>query len=400
MTPALKTALKKRRDFMRKRLRADIQNLIAMSEGELGEYEATHAILDSILDGLNDRVASGLIKPTLEFNIAQTYLEHTKHEAGLAAGDTEPATAHPKKWASKLGLKKANTPSYPTFIDDPTPEYPKGPETAKLYITKNLADWEFAQNHVYAQGWKSSVVGGLVAKTTIEKYGYVPEDGYEFQSWSTGESKLVKSTPKASQQQVHLCGSGGCADFTVSKGAPYQISGQAAYSLGLKFSHVQDTLTALYPDLKVEKLHNKDLLLFSFKEDSPDPAYKTTNYFLQANALPSAWVNSSEGAEPLTKEKLDVAIAKVQAGTFNKYDPATYPVTNSEGFTSDVPFKTWLTMHTLGDLNVASVNLPPGLMWHSHYASGADKYDPDKSMWWLDYKGSPTPVPPGGWDGF
>ena len=90
MTPSQKTMLKKKREQMRKRLRYDIAALIKLSEGELGEFEATHAIVDSILEGLNEKLRYGQIKPTLELGIAQTYLEHTKHQAGQA-GDTEPA---------------------------------------------------------------------------------------------------------------------------------------------------------------------------------------------------------------------------------------------------------------------------------------------------------------------
>lgn len=192
MTPSQKTLLKKKREQMRRRLRYDIAALIKLSEGELGEFEATHAIIDAVLSGLDEKLRYGQIKPTLELGIAQTYLEHTKHQAGQA-GDTEPAPAKPgvgSVW-NKL-LKKPIYQESPVFIDDLPSQvpYPTGPETVEAKITKNHGDW-------YPQTTYTFIVGGGVPASTIEKYGYVLPEGYDFVGPNVWGSYVVtKLTPE------------------------------------------------------------------------------------------------------------------------------------------------------------------------------------------------------------
>ena len=411
MTPSQKTMLKKKREQMRKRLRYDIAALIKLSEGELGEFEATHAIVDSILEGLNEKLRYGQIKPTLELGIAQTYLEHTKHQAGQA-GDTEPAPAKPgvgSVWNKLLG--KPIYQDSPVFIDDlpSNVPYPTGPETVTAKITKNVGDW-------YPKTTYDFVVGGEIGKITLDQYGYELPEGYDFvgpNAW--GSYVVTKLTPEPAdvpeKQVVHLCGTKGCEQFTVYQGSPYLLSGSMCHAKGLTLANINATLSGLQGGhLKATKIESKDAIEVGFKVDldahlanyntqkaadfAKTYGFKTTNYFQQATGI--------------KKEQLEAAYAKVQAGTFNKPEPATdglgepwgkegpsnYPLKNSSGEVTHVPFKKWLTMDHLHALGMASVALPPGLMWHSHYPAGEKKWDVNAGLWWLDYMSSPKPAPP------
>jgi hypothetical protein len=404
--------LKKKRSALRNRIKADIQALVDLSEGELSKFEATHAVLDTIINEVDNAVKSYGQPATLGHGLAQTYLPSTlelAEEQAQANGGPVKKVANALKTAVNV-LKTTNYQIQGKSADlamwDDVPGTAKGPETAKLYITKNLGVWKEAQPHVYAQGYKLSVVGGLIAKKTIEEYGYTPEDGYEFQDWSTGEVKLVKKVEPAKYAQVHFCSpKGSCVDFELPKGQTYQISGQAKYALGLTKEYMESSLAEYQPDLELVMVANKDMWVIKWKDEPAAPqkgpwdldnhlkAYIKQGIKADLEA-PSAFASAlykthDTKSAAVTKAKLEEAYNKVQAGTFNKYDPADVPLKNSAGGVSLVPFKKWLTTEDLQDMGLWSATLPPGYYWHSFDA-------PNGAQHWLDYKGSKPPV----WDNF
>lgn len=404
--------LKKRRSTLRERIKADILELVKLSEGELSLFEATHGVLDTLLVEVDNRCRTYGDPATITHGLAQTWLPSTtelaEEQAQANGGPVKKVTNAVKNalFAQKYGASPSKIQGQAaTYMqwDDPAPAYPSGgPQYVEAKITKNMEKWAIAQPHVYQKGTYTFVVGGLVANKTIEQYGYELPEGYEFQQWSTSESKLVKSPDPANWAAFHFCGPGGCIDGTVDKGSSYTITGQIAAAYGLKLQSMKDSLLGQSPMLQVDKVLNKDLIVISWKTD--DVPFNLDDHLVNYKAEIKAQVNAPNAllqqaslygmnqtkSAAVTKAKLEEAYNKVQVGYFNKHDPVDVPLKNSNDGVTYVPFKTWLTAQQLKDMGMWDVDIPAGWDWQTAYEP------PNGPQYLLNYKGALQPV----WDNF
>jgi hypothetical protein len=379
-------ALKKRRTILRNRIKADILQLIKMSEGELTQFEATHALLDTIINDCDNAVRSYGASAALTVGLAQTYLPSTlelAEEQAQANGGpvkkvknalksiVDPAAYKMTNWV--IQGQKANL----LTVDDLPGADATGPETVFAKITKNLDKWEHAQPMVYMMGGKNMVVGGDVAKKTVEEYGYELPAGYDFVETPWGSYTITKLTPKS--KPVHFCGTKGCLDVDVPFLGGVTVTGQTLYGFGLKASAMQQQYPTKDYGVHIDHIPNQDAVHISVF----DPASTDLDAHLKTYMADSikAQVNAPN---PL--------LSGVIGNPWDKHASQTYAVkASSTGKVVEVPFKKWIPKSFLEETGLYSSVLPNGVMWHTHF-----DHTGDDTEFFLDYAGSPTPV----WDLF
>jgi hypothetical protein len=190
MNPSDAAKFKKGRDAARIALTKAVNDLCA--KYDLNQFEVLHAIVDKSLINTEGHFNQHELSPGL----AETYHHHTislSEQAKAQAAQSEPAQPKPAKSGLKglFQTKKQFAPSPWVWDDLPAPAPKEMPEYVPLKATKNQEDWADA-------GYKpKAVVGGTIAKTTVDHYGYELPPGYDYMltPWG-GEYTVVKLTPK------------------------------------------------------------------------------------------------------------------------------------------------------------------------------------------------------------
>lgn len=191
---------KKGRDAARVALNKAVNELC--NKYELNRFEVLHAIVDKSVTEVENQAKNypGMFPLTITNGLAETYHQHTlglaERAYAQAAADPEPA-GPPKKGGLKGLFAKAPKPN---ILDDPVlwswtdiDEASKSvnataaavaknynlsggklTEYVPLTITKHQEDWENQPNIPEA------CVGGTIAKSTVEYYGYELPPGYDF----------------------------------------------------------------------------------------------------------------------------------------------------------------------------------------------------------------------------